>query len=235
VLAAAAVGVGLTALAPAPAPTVGVVAAARDLPGGHRVTAGDLTSVQLPPGAVPDGAVMQQRDVVDRVLVAAVRRHQPLTDVGTLGPALLAAQDGDVVATPVRLPDAEVAGLLRPGDRVNVLAAPAQPAWAGAVVPVTPTDEGTDEGTYEAAPTPAPAAAATLAPVAATGATPVAGIATVVASDVLVLASAVDTGDDAFRTPAEGGLVVLATTPAQAAAVVAAAAAAPVAVVLLPR
>jgi Flp pilus assembly protein CpaB len=231
VLAAAAVGVGLTALAPAPAPTVGVVAAARDLPGGHRVTAGDLTSVQLPPGAVPDGAVTQQRDVVDRVLVAAVRRHQPLTDVGTLGPALLAAQDGDVVATPVRLPDAEVAGLLRPGDRVNVLAAPAQPAWAGAVVPVTPTDEGT----HEAAPTPAPVAAATLAPAVAAGSTPVAGIATVVASDVLVLASAVDTGDDAFRTPAEGGLVVLATTPAQAAAVVAAAAAAPVAVVLLPR
>jgi pilus assembly protein CpaB len=125
-LAAGSVAAGLTVLAPEPPPTVQVLAAARDLAGGAPLQAGDLDPVALPPAAVPDGALTDASTVVGRILAGPVRRGEPLTDLRLLGRELLeAAAPGSepLVATPVRIADAGIVALLRPGDLVDVLAA----------------------------------------------------------------------------------------------------------------
>lgn len=131
-LAAAAVATALPSLTPTPAPATTVLAAAHDLAAGTALTAADVSSVALPTGSVPDGALPDAEQVVGRLLAGAVRRGEPLTDVRLVGPALLAslgaaASGGDLVAVPVRLADPASAALLRPGDRVDVLAAATSP------------------------------------------------------------------------------------------------------------
>ena len=108
--------------------TLAVVVAGRDLPGGSPLSAADLQLARLPPSAVPGGALRLTSAAVGRMLAAPVRRGEPLTDVRLVGSRLVAALGPGLVATPVRLADPAVAGLLRPGDRVDVLAAPADPA-----------------------------------------------------------------------------------------------------------
>jgi pilus assembly protein CpaB len=129
-LAAGSVAAGLSALAPAGPASVGVLVAARDLPGGRALRGDDLRQVALPAVAVPDGALRPGADVSGRLLAAPVRRGEPLTDVRLAGPALLSgyADAGqDVVATTVRIADAGAVALIRPGDVVDVLAAAVQP------------------------------------------------------------------------------------------------------------
>jgi pilus assembly protein CpaB len=118
----------LEAAAPARPATVGVLVAAHDLAGGAPLAADDLTLARLPPSAVPAGALTLTTDAVGRTLAGPVRRGEPLTDVRLVGARLVDALGPGLVATPVRLADPAVAGLLRPGDRVDVLAAPADPA-----------------------------------------------------------------------------------------------------------
>jgi len=113
---------GLRAVAPPAEPTVAVVVAAQDLPAGARVQDTDLTTVEFRPGSEPDGLV---EDPTGQVLATAVRRGEPVTDARLLGPGLADGHPG-MVATPVRIPDASVAALLRVGDRVDVLAADPQ-------------------------------------------------------------------------------------------------------------
>ncbi|MQY04117.1 SAF domain-containing protein [Actinomadura macrotermitis] len=120
--AAAAAGFGLLALRPPPPPAVPVVAAARDLPAGARVRAADLRTVALPPAAVPDGLL---RAPAGRVLTGPMRRGEPFTSARVLGDGLLRGHGPGTVAAPVRIADADSVRLLRPGDRVDVLAAPA--------------------------------------------------------------------------------------------------------------
>jgi len=125
-LAAGAVAAGLTVLAPDPPATVDVLAASRDLAGGAALRPDDLDTVALPRSSVPDGALSDPSAVEGRVLAGPIRRGEPLTDVRLVGRELLAAYGGEgegLVATPVRIADAGTAGLLRPGDVVDVLAA----------------------------------------------------------------------------------------------------------------
>jgi len=123
-LTAAAVAVGLGVLAPDPPRTVNVLAAARNLTGGAALRPDDLDAVALPRSAVPDGALTDRSAVEGRVLAGPVRRGEPLTDVRLVGRELLAAYPGeDLVAAPVRIADPGAAGLLRPGDVVDILAA----------------------------------------------------------------------------------------------------------------
>ena len=102
----------------------------------------------LPPGSVPSGAVSRQR-ALGRTTVGPVRAGEPLTDARLLDDRLLAAYPGAVVA-PVRVGDAATVGLLRVGDRVDILAADPQddaPAFTVAErVPVVgiPPRRGTD-------------------------------------------------------------------------------------------
>lgn len=129
-LTAAAVALGLRAAVPPPPAATTVVVAARDLPAGAPLAADDLTTVDLPPDAVPEGVVA---DPAGSVLAAPVRRGEPVTDRRLVGPGLVADAPG-TVALPVRLSDAEQAGLLDVGDRVDLLATDPQ---AGTTTTVT--------------------------------------------------------------------------------------------------
>ena len=117
-LTALAVAAGLRAVAPAEPATVTLTVAAHDLAAGETVSTGDLTTADVPPGAVPDGAV---EAAAGAVLAAPVRRGEPITDARLVGPTLTAGHPG-LVALPVRLPDGAMAGLLEPGDRIDLYA-----------------------------------------------------------------------------------------------------------------
>ncbi|MFC4910932.1 SAF domain-containing protein [Actinomadura gamaensis] len=119
----AALGAGLAILAvQPPAPdTVRIAVAARDLAAGATLRGPDIRLAELPPVVRPDGAF--RSPPVGRVLAGAVRKGEALTDARILGPGLLDEQPPGTVATPIRVADAAAARLLRPGDRIDVLAA----------------------------------------------------------------------------------------------------------------
>lgn len=122
-LLAGSVAAGLHAIAPAPPASSAVLAAARDLPAGTRLDAEDVAVVRLEPSAVPDGALRRGGAAQGRTLVSAVRRGEPLTDVRVVGPGAVDRLGPGLVASPVRVADAEAVRLLKPGDVVDVLAA----------------------------------------------------------------------------------------------------------------
>ncbi len=109
---------GLRAVAPPAPDTVEVLVAARDLPSGSRLAADDLVAQDFPADLAPTNAT---RAAAGRVLAAAVRRGEVLTDVRLVGPALADTVPGETVL-PVRLPDAGMATLLRAGDEVDLVA-----------------------------------------------------------------------------------------------------------------
>ncbi|NYD43333.1 SAF domain-containing protein [Nocardioides panaciterrulae] len=129
-LVAVAVATGLRAATGPPAPRVPVPVAAHDLAPGAVVAADDLVRAGFAPGSVPSGVV---RNPVGRIVAAPVRAGEPVTDVRLLGPRLTDAYPG-LAAVPVRLPDAGMAGLLRVGDRIDLVAADPQGAAAARVV-----------------------------------------------------------------------------------------------------
>ncbi|WP_241238224.1 SAF domain-containing protein [Nocardioides pantholopis] len=122
VLAAVAVAAGLQAAAGPPPATEPVLVAARDLDPGRPLAAGDLVEARFAAGTAPAGLA---GDPVGRVLAAPLRRGEPVTDVRLVGPELAAGHPGRV-AVPVRLPDPAMAGLLRVGDVVDLVAADPQ-------------------------------------------------------------------------------------------------------------
>ncbi len=131
-----------------------VVVSAADLPAGTVLTADDVVATEFPGVRAPAGTVPAADELVGRTLAAPVRRGEPVTDVRLVGPALWAAVPAGQVAAPVRLADLGVAALLRPGDRVDVLAsrpdAPVQVVAADALVltagPVSPGADDTAAG-----------------------------------------------------------------------------------------
>jgi pilus assembly protein CpaB len=129
VLFAIGVAGALGSIAPNPPPTTPVVTASHDLPAGAVLAPSDLTVVGVPPADVPSGAVAAAPALVGRQLTGAVRRGEPLTDV-RLDSGPLRRPAAGLVAAPVRLADTQAAQLLRPGMRVDVLAA--SPATDGA-------------------------------------------------------------------------------------------------------
>lgn len=122
-LAAASVAFALSALSPAPAKLASVVVAARDISGGATLAGQDLGRRELPPSAVPAGALTVAGTAVGRVLASAVRAGEPLTDVRLLGSSLLSSLAPGRIAAPVRIADAAAVRLLRAGDLVDVVAA----------------------------------------------------------------------------------------------------------------
>lgn len=142
-LALLAVVLGVQAARPAPPPVARLTVARHDLPPGAVLSEADLTTVTVPPNAIPDDA---QPDVTGRVLAAGVRRGEPITDLRLVGPGLTTGQPG-LTAVPVRLPDAGMAALLRVGDHVRLLATDPQEGAtttvAGdALVLALPRDDG---------------------------------------------------------------------------------------------
>jgi Flp pilus assembly protein CpaB len=133
-LTAVAVGAGLHAAAPPPPDRVDLTVAARDLPAGSVLGAGDLTRAAVPPDAVPAGMVTHPDG---RTLAAPLRAGEPVTDVRLVGPTLATAYPGRD-AVPVRLPDAGMAALLRVGDRIDLVAADPQGSGARVVAAGVP-------------------------------------------------------------------------------------------------
>lgn len=100
-----------------------VVVAAADLASGSVPAAADLVVRPFPPDLVPAGALADPAAGAGRVLVGAVRAGEPLTDARLTGAGPL---PGGGAAVPVRLADPDVAALLRPGSRVDVVTSGAQ-------------------------------------------------------------------------------------------------------------
>lgn len=136
-LTAIAVVTGIRAAATPPPATVDVVVAARDLPAGVVVGAGDLRTVGFAPDSVPAGASDDPAAPVGRTLAAPVRVGEPVTDVRLVGPALTDGYPG-LSAVPVRLPDAGMAELLRVGDVIDLVAADPQGGSATVVATRVP-------------------------------------------------------------------------------------------------
>lgn len=131
--AAAAAAAALDILAPPPPDLVAVLVASRDLPAGTALATGDLTARSVPRDVAPDGVLRPGAAVLGRTVTGAVRRGEPLTDVRLLGPAMLATASPGAVAVAIRLADPDSTSLVRPGDRVDVLAAPLDAEGASAV------------------------------------------------------------------------------------------------------
>ncbi|MFI9010548.1 SAF domain-containing protein [Actinosynnema sp. NPDC053489] len=96
--------------------TVDVAVAAHDLAPGVPLGADDVRLVAVPVSLSPSG-VVPPGAVAGRALVSAARAGEALTDVR------LTAVDPGVSSVAVRLADTGVAGLLRPGSRVDVVGA----------------------------------------------------------------------------------------------------------------
>lgn len=133
-LTAVAVASGVHAAVAPPPPRVPVLVAAHDLPSGVVLTDDDLTNAEFAPGSVPAGLATA---ALGRTLAAPVRRGEPLTDVRLVGPALSDGYPG-LSAVPVRLPDAGAVGLLRVGDRIDLVAADPQGSGAEVVAAGVP-------------------------------------------------------------------------------------------------
>jgi Flp pilus assembly protein CpaB len=121
--------------APPPAETAGVVVAARDLTAGHVLAAEDLRTVRLPADVVPTGTVGRVPALEGRWVVVDIPAGLPLVD-GVLDADRFGIRaPAGTVAVPIRLADAAVAALLRPGDRIDLVAPGADPAEPGEPTP----------------------------------------------------------------------------------------------------
>lgn len=125
---AAAVASGLHAVTAPPPTTTAVLTASRDLPAGTVLDADDLEPTGFAPDSVPFGA---SEDPLGHTLAAPLRRGEPVTDVRLVGAALTAG-DADLVALPIRIPDAGAVDLLTVGDRIDLIAT--DPQGSGAQV-----------------------------------------------------------------------------------------------------
>lgn len=129
-----------------------VVVAARDLPAGAVLAVGDLTRQPWGGGAAPPGAFDRADQVAGRRLSGALGRGEAVTTSRLLGRGLATGLPAGQVAVAVNLGSASV-GLLRPGDRIDLVAAPvadgagatvlARDALVLAVLPGKADSEGT--------------------------------------------------------------------------------------------
>ena len=114
------------------------------------LTAEDVEVVDLPRRDLPHGTTGDAGELVGRRVAAPVPRHQPLT-TDALASADATVATGHVLA-PVRLADADVVALLRPGDLVDVIASAADGGATGTVVrsarvATVPAGQADDQGT----------------------------------------------------------------------------------------
>jgi len=127
----AAVLTGLAGAAPDGPPTLSVVRATSELPGGTRIAGADLELAHVVAADAPRGALTDPAEAVGQLLAAPVVEGQIITPAA-LTTARAVTSRGRVVA-PLRLADADLAALLRPGDHVDVIAADPQSAQADVV------------------------------------------------------------------------------------------------------
>jgi Flp pilus assembly protein CpaB len=106
-----------------------VVVAARDLRPGTALTSDDVRLEKRLATTVPDGSQADLSAVVGSTLASPTRRGEVLTDVRLLGSRLAESTAGpDARIVPLHLADGALIDLVRVGDVVDVLAAPANDA-----------------------------------------------------------------------------------------------------------
>ncbi|BCI55021.1 flagellar basal body P-ring biosynthesis protein [Mycolicibacterium litorale] len=112
---------------------VDVVVAAGDLTPGTQLAAHHVRVERRPVTTVPDGATTDPAAVVGVTLAGPARRGEVLTDVRLLGPRIAEAAAGrDARIVSLHLADGALVDLVRTGDVVDVLAAPASETGGGA-------------------------------------------------------------------------------------------------------
>ena len=128
--------------------TTPVVAVNADLSSGHVLTAAEVTTVDLPPGATPDGALLTAAEAIGTRLSGPVRRGEALTDARVTGRPGDPNRDPARRVVPVPLADPAVAGLLHPGDVVDLVAPVdvATPTPTNPGTPATPADPARPPG-----------------------------------------------------------------------------------------
>lgn len=133
----------LLALSPSAAPAVTVYGARTALPAGTVLAAEHLAPLALPPDVVPEGAALAEADVLGRALGAPVSARTVFTQA-TVSQGLRLARPGHVVvALPVT--DGAIAGLVRPGARIDIID-PAGEVLATDVPVITPPDASSGTG-----------------------------------------------------------------------------------------
>jgi Flp pilus assembly protein CpaB len=175
----------VTALHDRPGPTeraTPVVVAAHDLAAGTVLRPSDVELADWPPGQIPSRALRTVHQVVGVAVAAAMDRGEPVTAARMRGPGITAGLAPGLVAATVTIANSNTLTFVRPGDRVDLLAA------IPADVPPTDDSPTTTPAPVPSTGKPAPAArpSATSAPT--TAADGAAASARVVASGVRVLA-----------------------------------------------
>ena len=117
-----------------------VVVAARDLGAGTALAASDLTTAELEAGQAPADALADPAGLAGQTLAVVRFMGEPVTQ-RHLGPAVTLAPDERGIAVSVKA-DTGLAGLLRPGMKVGVVATLAASAEAGREVYAKTTLEG---------------------------------------------------------------------------------------------
>lgn len=103
-----------------------VVVTTRDLPPGTELTADDVRLESHSAATIPDGSRTDADSVVGTTLAGPARRGEVVTDVRLLGPRLAESAAGpDARIVPLPLADPALVDLVRPGDIVDIVAAPA--------------------------------------------------------------------------------------------------------------
>lgn len=223
------------ALWPKETPKRAVVVAARDLGAGTALVASDLTTTVVDASQAPADAVADPAKLAGQTLAVVRFTGEPVTP-RHLGPAVTLAPDERGIAISVKA-DTGLAGLLRPGMQVGVVATLAETADAGRAIYAKTVLEGLRvlyvSPDFQARPyTPATAAATVTQGsnkgalgLDSTPATASAGSSGTVREGVLVLAAAIqaqpiryETITDTLKLDAAQPLTGTLTTPAQPAA-----------------
>ena len=105
----------------APVPTIPTVVATADVAAGEVVGPDDVDVTQWPAASRPPPASSDPATIVGRRAAAAIRSGEPLTEQRVMGPSLLAATGPNAVAVALPSDPLAASGLVRPGDRVDVV------------------------------------------------------------------------------------------------------------------
>ncbi len=108
-------------IAPSPEPTVPVVVTAREVPAGGALAERDLRVGRVPTRLVPDDAESEPGALTGQEVLIALPRGVPVVRSMLADGRFGRAAPPGTVTVPVRV-DAVVAGLLRPGDRIDLVA-----------------------------------------------------------------------------------------------------------------
>ena len=110
---------------------ISVVKARSQLPAGKVVSTSDLVLDRVAASDVPEAVLTDPVALVGKTLAAPVAENQMMTPLAATD-ARTSVPRGHVIA-PLRLADATLAGLLRPGDLIDVIAADPQAGQATVV------------------------------------------------------------------------------------------------------